>query len=1384
MSTMRKWKPKRRRSPLLSVTPLEGRVLLTTASWVNQYLQPGDPMPYDFTAWSNQLGGDGIQDAHIALSGLPQDKSITSIDINRYGGGDWSYNFSPNNWQAALKNYTLGSSTADLFFQPFNNITPNGGSGTDSGSQYTVNIFYSDGSFEQVQMTNGYTYNDTLLMPSERCQVSWDGQVDGLDLTGPGVGVGPDGIQDDRLTLQNLAHPENPDSSTSYPIRYVSVVGPTGSGLRWESNLNLDAYANAELVTGPSSDHLYINPVVSTGPSTTAAVTQGQTLTVTVHYLINGVDVPDVETVTVGATNSSLATSVPRPGTVKWNVPANWVGQDPASSGGLVHVHLANLKSTIRGAELSDQEGSTWTYGTLGPNTLGVSQNGTSADLTFAPTRNENSATLTLRLDFGGGSVSAAQFAGSTSDPGLTVPNIAGTTDSPMSTAALLQDIQNGVGTIYLSGTYNLTQPLVLNQPVTITVQSGSSATLNFSQPETTPSPVSPWEDAIAVEANHVTLNGFNIGFTGPIRWNWTTSFGPSVIKSVNGNYLSDSVTNLTVQGPSQDVFDGSDSSSGTPPLFNVFADNFSSGSLSAWTAVGGTWTVSNGVLSQTDSGFGTGSKRLVVNTPSAFPTDMQITAQVELTSALSGDAYVGVGLNSDSSGNGYKLVFHNTNGTLGVQLLNDQVGWSGAVNLNSQQQPWTMGTWYNFKLLVMKDSSGIDTLFGKVWPVGTSEPGDWTITQTGWSRATGAPSLDGGTGGMGGGGTAAFQNVNVTTLAPQHFSTMFTDNFSGSAVGTAWTAAGGQWSVSNGVLSQTNNLNNGTTAQKLVVNSLGTLPVDMQVVAVVQPTSSPTGDGHVGIGLDGDGSGNGYSLVFHYVNGVPSVQLLNDGVGWGPSVPFSWTTNTLYFFKLLVIKDPNGVATVYGKVWADGTGEPGNWMVSTTGWSRANGAPFLDGGSGGGGTASFQDVNVTTAATSSLNLITMVNVGSGQITGNILTGGQIEVSGGPWNISNNVYNGTLANTTNQAFLALYNTASDLTALNNQVSQDNPAGKTFRFFNFGGMFASGANDVFQGNVINGGIGMGRHSGDLDWNGGGYGLPNAPEFMLTEGYLPEYEGTPAYVSTDGRVLKLNTKAMLGPYTAGTGDFVAIVSGPSTIVGKWYRIAQEIDATTYLMDQALPRGSYVIALAHGYSNLKIGGTGVGQGNSINIQGSDSTDFSLGGYEFGTQVVGNHFIGGGDSIGLTSGFNIGSFVTQDLTPFPWGWTHTPEFGIAVDSNTFEDLVAPGVIRVDHSTNPQWWNDFIKSNAGRVYYTGEFNNNTFKYNNPIVSPITGAIVGTNTVDVNGNLKAADPGELVLTASGNTKQVPSSYTGQVVIEVDEGTVNGQATTQKRLIQL
>src|SRR5271157_1445714 len=325
-----------RRFPI-NVTKLERRVLLSAiASW------SGDPTPFDYTDWSATAASDGIQDAHIALSSLPANETISYIDVNRYGGGDWYYNhLGANGYAASLQNVNTTTMTADLFFQPFRLIAPGGAGGADKGLLYTVSIYYVGVQTpDTISMTDTYTYS-RLLMPSEKFQVNWKGQDTPIvDDVGPDGGVGPDGIQDDHLGLSSLAH--FPGSSSSYPVNYVSVTGPSGTGLNYESNLNLDNYANAALVNlnGTSAD-LYINPYVKTGPTTTADLVQGQILTVTVHYSIEGFDIPDQQTLTVGATNPSLA--VPPPPSVSVNMSptwtATWGGQDPASSGGLAHVN-------------------------------------------------------------------------------------------------------------------------------------------------------------------------------------------------------------------------------------------------------------------------------------------------------------------------------------------------------------------------------------------------------------------------------------------------------------------------------------------------------------------------------------------------------------------------------------------------------------------------------------------------------------------------------------------------------------------------------------------------------------------------------------------------------------------------------------------------------------------------------------------------------------------------------------------------------------------------------------------------------------------------------------------------------------------------------------
>ena len=134
---------------------------------------------------------------------------------------------------------------------------------------------------------------------------------------------------------------------------------------------------------------------------------------------------------------------------------------------------------------------------------------------------------------------------------------------------------------------------------------------------------------------------------------------------------------------------------------------------------------------------------------------------------------------------------------------------------------------------------------------------------------------------------------------------------------------------------------------------------------------------------------------------------------------------------------------------------------------------------------------------------------------------------------------------------------------------------------------------------------------------------------------------------------------------------------------------------------------------------------------------------------------------------------------TSLPWGWTHTPDFGMQIDGNTFVDLITTpadvAAIGVDHSSS-------LHSNVGRQYYTGQLENNVFVYSTPPAgSNVTAVQIGMNAVSSQGQSEAADPYELSLIASNNTEIVPASFSSQgwnVVIPVVAGTVNGLTTAQ------
>ncbi len=315
-----------------------------------------------------------------------------------------------------------------------------------------------------------------------------------------------------------------------------------------------------------------------------------------------------------------------------------------------------------------------------------------------------------------------------------------------------------------------------------------------------------------------------------------------------------------------------------------------------------------------------------------------------------------------------------------------------------------------------------------------------------------------------------------------------------------------------------------------------------------------------------------------------------------------------------------------------------------------------------------------------SIHSIRVVSASSGRIEGNTLKGGAVRFGGGPWKITGNTYKGTLPNTyCYEVFSARY--VHDLTLVGNKAGDEGPSGKAWRFLV---LSQRGANDLIKDNVVGGGIGP-REDDSTQHS-------NTPEVMLTEAYRLHFEGKPAAISTDGRVVVI-PQPQGGE--AGTGDALAILSGPQA--GQWRTISQPIGPRTYLLDEPIARETDAISIATGFVRETF------EGNTIDCRGSGiAADFVLAGNHFGARVVGNHFLGGRESIRL--------LAASTESPVHWGWSHAPFLGGLFEGNTLED--APeGSIGVEH-------NQAIKANKGRVYMSLTMKNNTL----PLV-PVVGAV-------------------------------------------------------------
>jgi hypothetical protein len=380
-----------------------------------------------------------------------------------------------------------------------------------------------------------------------------------------------------------------------------------------------------------------------------------------------------------------------------------------------------------------------------------------------------------------------------------------------------------------------------------------------------------------------------------------------------------------------------------------------------------------------------------------------------------------------------------------------------------------------------------------------------------------------------------------------------------------------------------------------------------------------------------------------------------------------------------------------------------------------------------------LQGPQANSAWEEAVHMIRVVSASSGRIERNTMKGGAVVFGGGPWTITENVSKGTLPNTfVYELYGGRY--THDLTLIGNKLKDEGPSGKSWRFLV---LTQRGMNDLIKDNVS--GEGVGPREDDVHKH------ENSPEVFLTEAYRLHFEGKPASISADGRVLAI-PRPQGDP--SSSGDAVAILSGPQA--GQWRTIAQTLAPQVFLLDEPIARETDAVSIATAF----VGETF--EGNTIDCRGSGIADnLVLAGNVYGSKVVKNHMLGGRRAIRLEA--------APSEEPVTWGWSHAPFLGGLIEGNIIED--SGGIVMgVDHGTG-------IKSNKGRVYMSLTLKNNTIRW--------TGGKFPSGKpprVDIS-TPPSLDPREMVVTEEGTRIEGAPAKTAWV----HAATINGKVVQESPL---
>lgn len=487
--------------------------------------------------WAGQGGADrvgpyahiqpnGIQDICIVLEGLLPQHDIVWAKITGDGGSEWQYNAGHGRY-AALVVREPKSRRAVVLIEPDR---------VETGRAFFIDLRFDNGATVNLTVAGGQA-DPHLRTPGKALAVKFLGNT-GDDLTGHTTAVGPDGLQDVVLRLQNL-----PEDS---PVARVRILADR---IQWETGLNPDGHLNAEWVvdqSDPSTGLLYFQP----------SRTLRTPLQIEVTYANGAMD-----RVKVRVGRHVAGKPVAPPPTIALapaKLGVKWHGQDGQSQRdrGDVRLSVVGLPPGRRvvAAGLSDAAGGYWAWRLNDQVPFDISQWDRSLEviqdvergrlaLFFPPFRDETGASMSLWLMFDDDRMTFTPFDGQACDPFLygQLPADSTITARPGDD---LQALVQQHGRIELApGIYHLTQPLVLEQPVTIT--GPREAILEFSQEIDIP-----WPAAVKIHRSNTTLSGFTIRFATPITWRNDDQFVPAVIGTTDRGEpdYSDPKRNITIE--------------------------------------------------------------------------------------------------------------------------------------------------------------------------------------------------------------------------------------------------------------------------------------------------------------------------------------------------------------------------------------------------------------------------------------------------------------------------------------------------------------------------------------------------------------------------------------------------------------------------------------------------------------------------------------------------------------------------------------------------------------------------------------------------------------------------------------------------------------------